>query len=90
MHFDIFKGTFCLLSKPWDCYVWIMVLEHVSCLLPEENTADCEIICHYVKKQNVNKVVVWLLYKVLSHCNCFQAKDGSGNWPEWVIFWKLI
>jgi hypothetical protein len=48
--------------------VSIMVSEHVRCLQPKESSSECYNI-FLKKQQNVNKVVIWLPYKILNHCN---------------------
>jgi hypothetical protein len=53
-------------------------------LVPAESDVKCVTICH-LNKQNVNKVVFWLPYKILNRYKCtyFQKataeKDCSDN-----------
>jgi hypothetical protein len=63
-----------------------MVVENVRCLLREESSDTCEIICHK-SSRNVNKVAFWLPYKMLITYNCTYCQkasdkiDVSGNQP---------
>jgi hypothetical protein len=46
-----------------------MVLEHVSCFLHGEGSAENDLISHKVAKC-INKVLFQLPYKILNYYNC--------------------